>query len=144
MGIIVFDSAAFRAMFPAFSDPAKYPDLVLQMYWDMATAYVSNKTGGCYTQSLKPGQQTLALNLMTAHIAFLMTAAASGQGSGGVVTGATIDKVSVTIEPPPSSNNWQYWLNQSPYGQQLLALLHSAGVGGFYFGGFPTVNNLRR
>ncbi|OWK47571.1 hypothetical protein FRUB_01270 [Fimbriiglobus ruber] len=39
------------------------------------------------------------------------------------MTGATIDKISVTLEPPPAPNAWQYWLQSSPYGQQLLALL---------------------
>jgi hypothetical protein len=80
---------------------------------------------------MKPSQQTLALNLMTAHLVFLSDQVAAGE-TGGVVTGATIDKVSVTLEPPPSSNNWQYWLNQSPYGKQLLALLQVASVGGMY------------
>lgn len=143
MSTIVFNASTFRAMFPVFKDTTVYPDAVLQIYWDTATAYVSNQTGGCYIYSLKLGQQTLALNLMAAHLAYLNSLIATGN-TPGVVTGATVDKVSVTLEPPPSSNNWQYWLNQSPYGQQLLALLSVASAGGFYYGGFPTVYNLRR
>lgn len=143
MSTIVFNASTFRAMFPVFKDTTVYPDAVLQIYWDTATAYVSNQTGGCYVYALKLAQQTLALNLMAAHIAALNSIIATGQ-SPGIVTGATIDKVSVQMEPPPSSNNWQFWLNQTPYGQQLLALLKMASVGGFYFGGYPSVHTIRR
>lgn len=143
MTTIVFNATDFRAMYPAYSNQTVFTDSILQLYWDTATAYVSDQTGGCYVYGFKLGQQTLALNLMTAHLAYINALTSTGQ-AGGVMTGATIDKISVTLQPPPSSNNWQFWLNQSPYGQQLLALLSNAAVGGFYFGGYPTVNTMRR
>lgn len=128
---IHFDQVAFRQAYTAFADVGRYSSVALQAYWDMATAYISDSKGGCYGGGMTTAQRTLALNLMTAHVAYLNDQIASGD-VGGVVTGATIDKVSVTLEPPPSGNNWQYWLNQSPYGKQLLALLSVASVGGFY------------
>ncbi len=143
MTTIFFNVTTFRALFSEFSNATTYPDAVLQLYWDTATAYISNQSGGCFVGALKIGPQTLALNQMTAHIAYLNSLAAAGE-QGGVVTGATIDKISVQLEPPPSSNNWQFWLNQSPYGQALLALLKLKSVGGFYFGGFPTSIAFRR
>ena len=143
MAIITFNPTQFRALFPLYANTVTYPNMVLQLYWDTATAYISNKTGGCYCLSLTVGQQTLALNLMTAHLAYLNTQINAGNATG-VVQGATIDKVSVQIVPPPNTNNWQYWLNQSPFGQQLLALLQAAGVGGCLIGGYPTVYTLRR
>lgn len=129
--IIAYNDTAFREAYPAFAYVVQYPTTTLQAYWDTAAAYVSNRYGGCYTGGLTVAQRTLALNLMTAHLVFLSGVIASGN-TPGVVTGATIDKVSVTLEPPPAANQWQYWLNQSPYGQQLLALLQVASVGGFY------------
>lgn len=142
--IIAFNAEAFRAMFaPAYQDSTVYSDPILQTYWDQATAYVSDRTGGCSIYGLKPKQQELALNLMTAHLIYLNNIAATGNNTG-VVTGATIDKVSVQMLPPPNSNQWQFWLNQSPYGQRLLALFTVASSGGFYFGGYPTVYGLRR
>ncbi len=143
MTTITFNGGSFRAMFPPFADPATYPTPNLQIYWDTATAYVSDRAGGCFVLGLKLAQQTLALNLMTAHIASLSAMANSGQATG-LVQGSTIDKISVTLTPPPVPNQWQWWLNQTPYGQQLLALLQVAAVGGGYFGGYPTSFALRR
>jgi len=129
--IIHFNDAAFRALFPAYANTSQYASSTLQAYWDTATAYVSNRNGGCFTGGLTLAQQTLALNQMTAHLVFLAGLIASGN-TPGVMTAATIDKVSITLQPPPEVSQWQWWLNQSPYGQQLLALLQVASVGGFY------------
>lgn len=101
---------------------------------------ISNNTASC---GLNIPQRTRAINLMTAHLAVLNTQAASGQ-QAGFVQGATIDKISVQITPPPETNQWQWWLNQTAYGQQYLALMQIASVGGFFVGGWPTVNTLRR
>jgi hypothetical protein len=129
--VINYNDDAFRGLFPAFASPTQYPAPALQVWWNTASAYVSNQSGGCYTGGMTLAQQTLALNLMTAHLVFLSNLIASGN-TPGITVGATVDKVSVTLEPPPAPNQWQYWLNQSPYGQQLLALLQVASVGGFY------------
>jgi hypothetical protein len=132
MRCIQYNDAAFRAMFlPAFQLSVQHPPAMIQAYWDTATAYISNRNGGCYMGGMTVAQQTLALNLMTAHLLYLAGLIASGN-TPGVMTGATIDKVSVTLESPPVKNQWQYWLQTSPYGQQLLALLQVASVGGFY------------
>jgi Protein of unknown function (DUF4054) len=122
--------AAFRALFPAFANTTIYPDSTIQLFWTTATAYIT-APGRCSYSALTPAQRTLALNQMTAHLLYLSGLAVAGN-TPGVVVGATIDKVSVTIQPPPEPNQWQYWLNQSPYGQQLLALLQVVSVGGFY------------
>lgn len=141
MSMIQYNDADFRALFPAFASTSAYPEVTLQLYWNVATDYIS-----AYPQcwgGLKKNQQTLALNQMTAHITALNTLAATGQ-AGGVVQGATVDKVSVTLTPPPVPNEWRYWLNQTPYGQQLLALLEVKSVGGWFLGGYPTPFTLRR
>lgn len=132
MGVISYNDDAFRALFPAyFPVTAQFLPAMIQAYWDVATAYVSDRTGGCYVGGMSVKQQTLALNLMTAHLLYLSGLAQSGN-TPGVVTGATIDKISVTLQPPPAPNQWQWYLNQSSYGQQLLALLQVASVGGVY------------
>jgi hypothetical protein len=131
MGCIAYNDSAFRALFPAYANTVQYAPSTVQAFWDTATAYVSNRRGGCFTGGLTVAQQSLALNQMTAHLLYLNGLIATGNVPG-VMTAATVDKVSVTLEPPPAPNQWQYWLNQSPYGQQLLALLQVASVGGFY------------
>jgi len=126
---IEFDLNAFRAAFPAFIDT---PPATLSMYWDFATDFISNEIQ-CGT---KLSVQTRYINLMTAHLAGLSCMQSAGD-TPGVVIGATIDKISVTLQPPPERNEWQFWLNQTPYGRQLLALLQVQSAGGFYVGGAP-------
>jgi Protein of unknown function (DUF4054) len=134
MTTIAFDPAAFRALFPAFSDVTTYPDVVLQLYWDTGTAYISDEEAIVYCGSMSVPQQTLALNYMAAHLAALNALIAAGE-TPGIETSSSIDKISVTMQPPPAKTQWQWWLNTTPYGSQLLALLSALSVGGFYFSG---------
>lgn len=138
--LINFQYAAFVQNYPQFVDDILYSAQMLQHCWDDATTIISNRIGG---RGLTLAQRTRALNLMTAHLAVLNTQATSGQVTG-LVQGATIDKVNVQLTPPPETNQWQWWLNQTQYGQQLLAMLQVAAVGGFFAGGFPTTFTLRR
>lgn len=144
MSIISLSPANFRVLFKAFQNPVVYPDSVIQLFWDTATAYVSDRNGGCFVGALSFAQQTLALNQMTAHLLAINDMIALGN-TPGVTTQATVDKVSVSLEPPPAKSMWQYWLQTTPYGQQLLALLQGAAVGGFFFtAAAGVVNAFRR
>lgn len=126
---IQYNDATFRALFPAFTSTITYPLAVTSLYWGVATSYIS-KWPQC-GEALSYDQTILALNQMTAHILQLNTLAATGQ-QGGIVTAAGVGAVNVAIQPPPEVNQWQWWLNQTPYGSMLLALLEAATVGGFY------------
>jgi len=133
MAILTFDVVLFRAAYPAFSDSTTYPDSLLQMYWDTGTCYISDENYGW----LQDACRQLALNLMTAHLTYLSTLINVGK-SGTIKQSATIDKVTVTYVPPPiNDSEFDWWLNTSPYGQQLLSLLQVQSVGGFYVGGSP-------
>jgi hypothetical protein len=135
-----FDVAAFRAMFPAFSNVVTYPDATLQLWWTMAVQYVND-----YDNCLIAGDTLqLALNLMTAHLAQSSTLIANGQSTPGVVGSAAEGTVSISMVPPPVKNMWQYWLSSTPYGQQLLALLQTIVAGGFTIGGLPETSGFRR
>jgi hypothetical protein len=129
MAVISFDKEAFITAFPVFKN---IPPPDLELYWDFASQFISDTIQACTKLSV----QTRYLQLMTAHLLQLNSNIEDGN-TPGVVIGATIDKVSVQIQPPPEKNQWQYWLNQTPYGQQLLALLQVQSVGGFYIGGSP-------
>lgn len=140
--VIPFDPVAFRAMFsPAFNNPTCNPDAQLQMWWDMGTGFVNDEVYGCAILDAK--QQPFALNLMAAHIGKLFADIAAGD-TPGVLQSATIDKVSVTVKPPPEASQFGWWLNTTPYGAQLLALLTMAGTGGVYVAGIPERNAFRR
>lgn len=125
-----FDIAAFRVSYPAFSDPEKYPNVTLQAFYDTATCYISDEDYGYLSGDCR----YKALTLMTAHLAALSDMIAAGQ-TPGLEQSAAIDKVSVSLTPPPLRNQWQWWLSLTAYGQQLLALLQAKAVGGFFVGG---------
>ena len=135
MSTITLDPAAFRALFPQFADAAKWPDAALSIQFGAATGYVSADTYG----DMPVAARTNALYLMTAHLLALGVIVAQNNYSGqvGVVQGATVDHVQITLAPPPLKSRWQWWLNTTPYGAQLLALLEAQAVGGFYVGGLP-------
>lgn len=134
-----FDVEEFRTQFPAFSNETTFPDSTLQGYWDAATCYI-NPNDFCWLQG---DCLQLALNLMTAHLTALSVLIGQGQNPG-FVEEAMIDKISVTLHPPPVKNQWGWWLSGTPYGAQLWALLQVKSAGGFYIGGLPETAAFRK
>jgi len=129
--LLTFDYALFIAQCPAYANSVMYPQATLQEYWNSATNYVSDIGNFGFIQGTK---RQFALNLMTAHLVFYAGLVANQQVPALMQT-ATIDKVSIGVTPPPLPNQWQWFLNISPYGQQLLALLQVNSVGGAYISG---------
>jgi hypothetical protein len=121
-----FDVGGFRLAFPLFTDPP-YTDDTLQGYWDVAVLYISDVDYGY----LNGAARYRALNLMTAHLAALSDIINGGQ-TPGQVQSSTIDKISVTLTPPPNKTQFNWWLNLTGYGQQLAALLATRAVGGLF------------
>lgn len=141
---LIYTDADFRSAFPKFADVSTYPADMLQNQFTIGTDYISATNWG----SLRDASRQQALYLMTAHLQYMSDAVMSSEnpdGSApGIVTMGQIDKIKVMIAAPPGKSNFSYWLNQSPYGQQLLALLSLVSVGGFYFGGRPELAAFRR
>lgn len=132
--VLTFDVTLFREQFPAFASDTTYPDAQLQMYWDMATCYISDVNYGY----LRDDCRQLAINQKTAHLQFLASQVAVKGTTTGLINSTTIDKISVSLTAPPfGTSQFKWWLNQSPYGQMLLALLSQKAVGGLYVGGSP-------
>jgi len=136
--LLVVDIPLFRVQCAAYSNATTYPDLLITNTWGMGSAYVSTSNYG----NLKDGQRQYALNLMCAHLLYLSDMIAKGSPIG-VVTSASEGAVSIGLMPPPTKNQFQYWLNQSPYGTQLLALLRVKGAVGVYVGGNGVTGNFR-
>jgi hypothetical protein len=130
----VLDKANFRVIFPEFANaaafPAGYPDAMLQAFWDVGVTYLGDYDG-CLLSG--PPLQS-ALNFMAAHLLKLSTMAAFGQ-TPAILTQARVDKVDVQLAAPPAKNAWAWWLNLTPYGVQLWALLSVKSAGGLYLGG---------
>lgn len=128
------DLATFRLLFPEFADPTAFPDAYLEAQYVVAGTYLGETF------------EVTGLNYLTAHFMKLnvMMAAGGGAGVTGVVTGATVDKVSVTMAAPPVRSGWQQWLSQTPYGALLWALLSLRSAGGCYIGGRPERDAFRK
>lgn len=143
MALIPFEAATFRAKFKAFANQNCFTDTELQGWWDTAGLYVNDNAGACYT--LTEAQQTQALYLMTAHMGAIYQALQNGTPLT-MTTQAAIDKVQVTVKPPPvqEGSQFQWWLGLTPYGQALLAMLGQSVVGGLYIGGLPERDAFRR
>lgn len=130
MSQITLDIAVFRQRFPAFSSVTLYPDARIQACWDTATCYISD----CSYGYLRGECRAQALYALTAHLLALQDIASRGEVPG-VVTAATIDKISVSLAAMPAKSAWAWWFSLTPYGQQCLALLQARSAGGFYVGG---------
>lgn len=130
------DIAEFRAAFPAFASEVTYPDAMILSTYQSAICFIPECSGGaCHTRKIY---------LMLAHLLTLQNAIATNNYSG-IVNGSTIDKVSVTLSAPPfGTSQFKYWLNLTPYGQELLALLAVDSAGGFYVGGRGELSAFRK
>jgi len=128
--VLVFDPVAFRLQFPAYSDPNKYPDATLQGFWDTAICYISDLNYGW----LNGDCRQRAINMMVAHLVYLQGLILAGTVPG-LVNSSSVGATSVSLQMPPGKTQFQWWLNLTPYGAQLLALLSVKSTGGFFVGG---------
>ncbi|KVN25629.1 hypothetical protein WJ63_15985 [Burkholderia pyrrocinia] len=111
-GVVAFDPAAFRAAFPAF---AGVSDGLLNGYFSMACIFLNNSAASV-VQDLTVRAQLL--NLITAHVAFLMGRAGSGDGSSAAVVGQMVSAGEGTVNASfaqVQSKNAEFWA-QSEYG----------------------------
>lgn len=134
---IIVTPEDIRGAFPEFSDPVQFPDAMIQNNITQAGCYVS--TANCGDIDFKC--RALMIELVSCHLIALgkaMQDQAEGIGTTGGVVGqisrATIGEVTVSVAVPANKNELQYWLNQTPYGQQFLALVR-AKVSPIYYGG---------
>lgn len=128
MALHTFDLSLFQAACPALAaaDPA-----ALAATFTTATV-IMTPYDGCL---LNGAALQLALNLMTGHLTQIAAQMAAGQTSVAPLTGATEGSVSLSLQPPPATSGWQYWLASTPYGIQLWALLGVKSAGGLMVGG---------
>ena len=134
MAELVLSVAEFRQRFPSFSDTTKYSDEFIQSQLDVAMLYISPDPNCLVTQC----QQKQMIYLLSAHLVELNKSVASSSGSSigaGQVASASVGGVSVSKALPNNRTELDYWLNMTPYGMQLLALLSMLTGVGIYIGG---------
>lgn len=127
---IIITAEEFKSKFSEFADEIDN-DIVNAL--SESSCYISNKYSGDISLSCR----ALMIELMAAHLLTVSANSANGNGNGGIVgqvVQAHIDQVSVSAAIPKNSNPFQYFLNQSQYGQRLLALIQSK-ISPMFFGG---------
>lgn len=134
---IIITVADIRETFGAFVDTVAYPDAMIENCIEMSKCFISDTVCGCAGVSWKC--RASMMELMTCHLLTMLTGAASNGGNGGqtvsgMVVSASIGDVHVSTAVPENKTQLQWYLNQTPYGQQLFALL-SIKVSPLYFGG---------
>jgi hypothetical protein len=140
MATHTFDFAAWQALFPELSAPY-FSEATVTAWWNVATVYLGDTD---YWGGLSGAQLDMALNQLTAHLAYSAFLMYSGEGEPVIITSAVIDKVSISTQPPESRSAFDYWLNSTPYGRMLLALLSMLSAGGFVVGGMPELSGFRK
>lgn len=138
--VVTFDPTLFRQQYPLFANTSTYPDAILTMNFNLATCYIDpticGNLGACREN---------ALYMLTAHITGLNDVI-NGRGTTAqtfILQGSTIDKIQIQATPQPGLNGFNYWLGQTPWGQQLRALLTVRSTAGYYIGGSPERSAIR-
>lgn len=115
-----------------FAEAAKdYNDETLDFFLDLAQNYISSHNCG----GLRDESREYAIYLMCAHLLTLKDEIRSGKNQVGKVISTTIDKVSVSLAMPKTSDSFEYWLSLTVYGDMLMGLLRSKASAGFYVSG---------
>lgn len=133
MATVEISVAEFRQRFPAFSNTTKYPDETVQAMLDTAVVYIpQNKNPFVKETVIKQMIYLMAAHLLTQNVSI-----SAGNAAGGLVQSASVDGVSVSKALPNSitKTSLSYWLAQTAYGQQLLALMKLQATVGIYVGG---------
>ena len=138
MSSIVFDINEFRLKYPIFDTISD--DVVLRAF-ESAEMFISNNTS-CY---LNESRLKYVLYIMTAHILQIgIDNASNGGGNAGIVSSTSIDKISVSFEARLNKTSFQYFLNKTIYGEEILALFTLWSAGGYYIGGSNATLGFKR
>lgn len=106
-----FPLSKFRIFYKSFADIS---DEEVEAYAERGLSYINSSAMRCKCQSE-------LWQLMTAHL--LQLNQNMVEGDDGIVSSATIDKVSVSYVAPVSATPIEYWYNKTPYGQEYQVLL---------------------
>lgn len=144
MSEVTVTVAEWRSAFPEFSSTTAYPDAYMQRFLTNATMYISTKNF-----RLRPEVRVLAIEYMASHL--LTLAATNGAGNansnadtaGSVITSASVDSVSVSLQAVIANNAFEQWIQSTPYGKAYWALLTANNPTGVFYVGNPRVQGIR-
>ncbi|AHF72834.1 Phage protein [Candidatus Sodalis pierantonius str. SOPE] len=119
----------FRADFPVFADPLRYPDTQIRIRLDLADTLLDEKRLGKLFVYL--------VELFVAHYLTLFAAdnrsaviGGAGGANSGVVSSKSVDKVSVSYDNSATLNPSAGFWNNTRYGAEFYQYLCLLGAGG--------------
>lgn len=140
------DWTYFRATppFTVFSDETTYSDTYLDTMFDNAQLMMPETMTAINSITFSSANQAMNnLYLMTAHLITLNNqivgnSSSSGYDAGGAGIATSVSSsggLSINYVAPPSDSELTWWLNQTPFGQQLAVIITTRLKGGFLIGG---------
>lgn len=135
----VFPKDDFLANFPEFSPPT-FSETMIVMCGNASHKYITDWKCNFPLPELE--DRLYAQFLMTAHLLALRKNAADqiadgAMPAGGRVRKAVVGAVTVETDIPKTSGDFNYWLSQTAYGQELLAYLENAAPAGIFSNCWP-------
>lgn len=136
----MIDIPVFKCRYPPFKD---VPDDTIKNVWELSQCFsAAAKSLFDCAQCGKQFEWLLLAHLL----AILGYPAAGAVTEAGIVTSATVGSVSVSLGRISSSkSSFLQWLNKTPWGEILSALLGSISKAGpHYIGGSPEGRSFRK
>lgn len=136
----IFPSEEFLAEFPEFGDTASFSAAMISRTGTAAKRFITDWRCNFPLPELEDRQY--ALFLMTAHMLALRKNAADEMANGSLPAGGRVRKavvgaVTVETDVPKTTGDYNYWLAQTSYGQELLAYLENAAPAGIFTNCYP-------
>lgn len=135
MAVVIFDIEKFRLLHKVFSDEVKYPDEVLEAYFEQAAEIVGNDDDSPipYDPEANPPVLTRAtvLDLVTCHVA--TQSLLWGDTQAGPLTNAGQGSVSAGFGSLAEVGSPSWWMS-TKCGAMAWQILKRYGQGPIYFG----------
>lgn len=138
----IFPIEDFLAEFPEFSADKGFTQAMVARCGKQASRYITEWRSGFPLKD--PDDRLYAMFLMTGHLIAMRKNAADELANGNTPTGgrvrkATVGAVTVETDSPNSYtlDDYNYWLSQTVYGQELLAYLANSAPAGIFCNGRP-------
>lgn len=119
---MTIDAAAFRVMYPEFSDTTAYPDGAVNRYLLLSQSMLDPQRWGAL---LDEGTGLYVAHSLTRD----KKRATKGGAVSGIVTAKSVDKVSVSMDISATTATDAAQWNTSEYGVQYIEMARMIGAG---------------
>lgn len=131
MQLVIFDPEKFRTLYPAYRDEVKYPDELLQMYFDSASMFVGNTPNDIrypYNPDKGVFEREIFIFLAMCHLLTLEANADTGAPVGRI-SSASQGSVSTSFDLLKTNSYLGDWWNQTQCGARYWVLTMKYRIG---------------